>query len=95
MFPIGPFCQQSYAGCRMAGKVCAGSFLSSGLRLPAIWQKQSPVFVSVAGGKVTATPKWYSFCQNLACHPSPRIKEAYQSPMRLFAELGLVTFKTA
>jgi len=60
-----------------------------------VWQKQSPVFVSVAESKDTATPKWYSFCQNLARHPSPRIKRAYQSPMRLFAELGLVTFKTA
>ncbi|MBN8672155.1 MAG: hypothetical protein J0L80_15840 [Chitinophagales bacterium] len=79
----------------MAGKVCATPFLSSVLRLPAVWQKQSPVFVSVAGGKDTATPKWYSFYQNLDCHSSPRIKGAYQSPMRLFAELGLVTFKTA
>jgi len=79
----------------MAGKVCTPSFLSSVLRLPYGLAKTISSFCFGGYRKDTATPKWYSFCQNLACHPSPRIKEAYQSSMRLFAELGLVTSKTA
>ena len=94
--PFGFCTSKAIAHAVWQARSVAASFLSSGLRLPdGFGKKQSSLSVPVAAANIPARPSGILFAKTL-----PAIRHALQwvlikVQMRLFAELGFITLKTA